>query len=214
MTSTTRKRLALPTLVLAAALGLAACGGGGSDTASTGSPSGEHGGGHGGGHSTDSSAGESAEGNDADVSFLTGMTPHHEQAVEMSDIVLAAGPPAEVAAIAQKIKGAQAPEIQQMEQMLEALGEEPAAGEHGGGHSGGHGGMMSEQEMTALKAAKGPEAARLYLEGMIKHHQGAIEASEAEIADGRYRPAIDLAKQIKTAQQAEIAEMQALLTNL
>ncbi len=62
--------------------------------------------------------------------------------------------------------------------------------------------------------ASGADAARLYLEGMIRHHQGAIEASDTEIADGQYSPARELATEIKRAQAAEITEMQALLTSL
>jgi uncharacterized protein (DUF305 family) len=199
------KRHLTASALLASALVLTACGNGGNDTAgSTGN----------GGSSTSA---ETAKGNDADVAFLVGMTPHHEQAVEMSEMVLAADPPAEVAAIAQQIKDAQAPEIEQMKTMLEGLGEEPAEGAHGGGHSAGmagHGGMMSDDEMAALMDAKGTDAARLYLEGMIEHHQGAIDASDTEIADGQYEPAIELAKTIKTAQQAEIAEMEQLLKSL
>ena len=213
MNSTTRRRLALPALALAAALTLAACGDdGGSDTATTGSgsSSGEHGGGHSGGGKANP---DSAKGNAADVEFLTGMKPHHEQAVEMSEIVLAANPPAEVAKIAQQIKDAQSPEIEQMDTMLTALGEETDGGEHEG-HSMGHGGMMSEEDLADFKAATGTEAARLYLEAMVAHHEGAIEAADAETEGGKYDPAVALAKQIKTAQKAEIAEMQDLLKNL
>ncbi|MDP3713743.1 MAG: DUF305 domain-containing protein [Mycobacteriales bacterium] len=199
------KRHLTASAILASALVLTACGNGGNDTAGS---TGNNGGG---------TSAETAKGNDADVAFLVGMTPHHEQAVEMSEMVLAADPPAEVAAIANQIKDAQSPEIEQMKTMLEDLGEEPAEGGHSGGHSAGmagHGGMMSEDEMAALMDATGTDAARLYLEGMVKHHQGAIEASDTEIADGQYEPAIELAKRIKTAQQAEIAEMQALLKDL
>jgi uncharacterized protein (DUF305 family) len=204
VSSTFTRRLGLPALALTTALGLTACGG--SDSVSPSSSSGEHGG----GHSTDT---EAAKGNDADVAFLTGMKPHHEQAVEMSDIVLAANPPAEVAAIARQIKAAQSPEIEQMDTMLTALGEETDGGAHDG-HSSGHGGMMSDEDLAALEAATGIEAARLYLEAMVVHHEGAIEAADEQIADGRYEPAVALAKDIKTAQQAEIAEMQVLLKTL
>jgi uncharacterized protein (DUF305 family) len=208
MNGTIRRRLALPVLALAATLALTACGDGGSDTASPGSPSSTTD--HGGGHTTDT---EAAKGNDTDVSFLTGMKPHHAQAVEMSDVVLAANPPAEVAAIARQIKGAQAPEIEQMDRMLQALGEDTDGAAHDG-HSSGHGGMMSEEDLAALKGATGTEAARLYLEAMVAHHQGAIDAADKEIADGKYGPAVALATQIKAAQQAEITEMQALLQSL
>lgn len=198
------KRHLTASALLASAFVLTACGNGGSDTASTSS----------GGSSTSA---ETTKGNDAAVAFLTGMTPHPEQAVEMSEVVLAADPPAEVAAIANQIKDAQAPEIEQMKTMLADLGEKPAGGAHSGGHStgmAGHGGMMSDADMAALMDATGTDAARLYLEGMVKHHQGAIEASDTEIADGQYQPAIELAKTIRTAQAAEISEMQALRNNL
>ena len=135
----------------------------------------------------------------------------------MSDMVLAADPPAQVAAIAQQIKDAQSPEIGQMETMLNDLGEEVAGTAHSGGHSAGmagHGGMMNDSDMAALMGATGTDAARLYLEGMIRHHQGAIEASEAELVDGAYPPALKLADEIKQAQGAEITTMQALLASL
>jgi uncharacterized protein (DUF305 family) len=198
------KRHLTASAFLASALVLTACGSSGNDTGSTGN----------GGSGTSA---ETAKGNDADVAFLTGMTPHHEQAVEMSELVLAGDPPAEVAAIAKQIKAAQAPEIEQMNTMLEELGETPAEGAHSGGHSAGmagHAGMMSDDEMAALMDATGTDAARLYLEGMVEHHQGAIEASTTEIADGQYEPAIELARTIRAAQAAEITEMQVLLDSL
>jgi uncharacterized protein (DUF305 family) len=128
--ATTAPRKAPPrpaVLALAAGLTLAACGhDGATDTVSAGSSSGEHGGGHSGGDKTN----ESAEDNAADVEFLTGMRPHHEQAIEMSDIVLKASPPAAFAAIARQIRAAQSPEIVQVDTMLEALGEETVRGAH------------------------------------------------------------------------------------
>jgi uncharacterized protein (DUF305 family) len=191
--------------LLASALVLTACGSG-DDTATTGAGTGA---------ANSNTAPADSQGNDADISFLTGMKPHHEQAVEMSDIVLAANPPSEVAALAEQIKGAQAPEIEQMSTMLADLGQPAGGMSHGGGHmAGGHGGMMSDADMAALEAATGTDAARLYLEGMIAHHQGAIEASEAELADGEYEPARALATSIAKEQAAEIATMQDLLASL
>ncbi|MCY7364736.1 MAG: DUF305 domain-containing protein [Frankiaceae bacterium] len=201
------KRHLTASALLASALVLTACGSDAGDTAGS-TSSGSNGG---------STASETATGNDADVAFLTGMTPHHEQAVEMSEMVLAADPPAEVAAIAQQIKDAQDPEIEQMKTMLADLGQDTGGAAHSGGHSAGmagHGGMMDDDEMAALMDASGEDAARLYLEGMIRHHEGAIEASDTQIADGQYAPAVDLAKTIKTAQAAEVTEMQALLQSL
>lgn len=208
------RHLTASTVALAAALVLTACGGGSDTAAQPGSSAstGGHGSGHGG---SGSAPGETAAGNEADISFLTGMKPHHEQAVEMSDIVLAAGPPAPVAEIARQIKAAQDPEIEQMDTMLADLGQPTGSAGHGGGHmGGGHGGMMSEADMAALGAATGTDAARLYLEGMIEHHQGAIEASETELEKGEYEPAKQLAASIAAEQAAEVTTMQALLASL
>ena len=198
------KRHLTASALLASALVLTACGSStsGNDAA---------------GPTTSSSTAAVAVSNKADIGFLTGMKPHHEQAVEMSEMILAANPPAEVAAIAQKIKSAQDPEIGQMTMMLGDLGMKADGKVHSGGHSAGqtgHGGMMNDADMEALMKATGTQAARLYLEGMVKHHQGAIEASDAEISDGKYGPALALAKEIKTAQAAEIITMQALLKTL
>jgi len=106
---------------------------------------------------------------------------------------------------------------EQVTTMLTELGQAADGAAHRGGHStgmAGHGGIMNDADMDALRDATGSDAARLYLEGMVKHHQGAIEAREAEIADGQYGPAVELAKKMKTAQAAEITEMQALLQSL
>lgn len=198
------KRHLTASVVLASALALTACGGG-TETAA------------GNAGSTSSPSAETAKGNDADLAFLTGMKPHHEQAVQMSEMILAANPPAGVAAIAKQIEGAQGPEIKQMTMMLGALGQKADGQAHSGGQSEGmtgHGGMMSAQMMADLNGATGTEAARLYLEGMIRHHQGAIEASETELVDGAYPPALQLANEIKQGQAAEITTMQALLASL
>ena len=202
------RHLTAAALALAGALVLTACGGD-DDTATSGTASG--GMNHSGSSAPSAAAGASAMGNDADVAFLTGMKPHHEQAVEMSDMVLAADPPAPVAELAEQVKAAQGPEIEQMDQMLADLG----VGEDSGGHSaGGHGGMMSDADMQMLMDATGTEAARMYLEGMIEHHNGAIDAAETEIANGKYAPAVELAEKIAQDQAAEITKMEGLLASL
>jgi len=202
---------------LAVSLVLAACG---NDTATTTSGrnpgSGMHGGGHGANSSPSATAAAHSE---ADIAFLAGMKPHHEQAVEMSDIVLAKSPPAPVAELARQIRAAQIPEIAQIETMLADLGQPvPDAGHgtaHGGAEQGGeHSGMMSEAEMTALRNASGADAARLFLTGMIKHHQGAIDAAQTELTKGKYEPARALAQTIAQDQAAEIATMEQLLQAL
>ena len=79
---------------------------------------------------------------------------------------------------------------------------------------GGMSGMMSEEDMTALEDAKGTEAARLYLEQMTAHHEGAVDMARDEVADGQNPQAIALAEQVIEDQEAEIAQMQQMLTDL
>ena len=192
-----RPALALTAVVV---LALAGCGGDSDQGSAT-----AHGGGHGGGDSTTS---PSAEFNSADVAFVAGMKPHHEQAVEMAEIILAADPPPDVARLAQQIKAAQAPEVEQLDAMLKTFGAEAE-----GGHDAeaGHSGMMSPEAIEGLEAAEGADASRMFLEMMIDHHEGAIAAAEIELAGGKYRPALRLAAEIARTQAKEIATMLDLL---
>ena len=148
--------------------------------------------------------------NAADVAFAQGMIPHHEQAIEMANMALAQAQGGAVKDLAGRIKQAQQPEIDQMKGWLTSWGEAPA-GEHGGGHGGGSMGMMSDDDMARLKQASGAEFDRLFLEGMIRHHEGAVEMAQTELANGMFPDAKDLARRIVETQQAEIAEMRTLL---
>src|SRR5699024_137869 len=116
-------------------------------------------------------------------------------------------------------------EIDRMNAMLEAWGQQPVTDsggmgtidEMGGmdhGEMGGMSGMMSQEDMTALEEAQGTEAARLYLEQMTAHHEGAVDMARDEVADGQNPHAITLAEQIINDQEAEIAQMQQMLTDL
>lgn len=158
----------------------------------------------------------SAEHNDADVMFAQMMIPHHQQAVEMSEMLLAKDDvPAEVAAFAQKVIDAQGPEIKRMNSMLTAWGQDPVDtdGMEGMDH-GGMSGMMSEEDMAALEQAQGTEAARLYLEQMTAHHKGAVDMAKDEVEDGQNPQAVQLAEQVIADQEAEITEMQQMLDKL
>ncbi|MEE6168115.1 MULTISPECIES: DUF305 domain-containing protein [unclassified Mycolicibacterium] len=163
--------------------------------------------------------------NDADVMFAQHMIPHHQQAVEMSDMLLAKqGIDKRVTDLATQIKAAQAPEIQQMQGWLTAWGNPPmppmSSGDMGhGGMPGMSGmpamqGMMSDADMNALRDAQGVEAAKLYLTQMIAHHEGAITMAQDEIKDGQYPDAVKMAHAIVTTQQQEIDTMRAILGTL
>lgn len=162
------------------------------------------------------SAGQSDAFNSADAMFATGMIPHHEQAVEMADIVLAKdGIDERVIELAQQIKAAQDPEIETMKGWLTDWGVTYEDSGMGGMEGMDHGdGMMSESDMVQLDDANGLEASRLFLEQMIVHHEGAIMMAQLEIDNGDNPDAVDLADAIVRGQSTEVATMQDILGTL
>jgi uncharacterized protein (DUF305 family) len=159
-----------------------------------------------------------AEFNATDVVFAQGMIPHHGQAVQMADMALEISTNPTTRALAQKIKAAQDPEIVTMEGWLRSwnqpVPDRNKPMDHGSGSMGGMpmAGMMSESDMARLRTATGAAFDRMFFEMMIRHHQGAIEMANQELAQGKYPAAKDLAQAIIAAQQTEINEMNALLS--
>ena len=148
--------------------------------------------------------------NEADATFAQHMIPHHTQAIDMSDTVLAKqGIDPRVTQLATQIKAAQGPEIQQMRGWLTQWGTPGGAPA-----MPGMTGMMSEQDMTALTNAQGIDASKLFLTQMIAHHEGAITMAQTEIKDGQYTPAITMAHAIATSQQQEIDTMKGIVGTL
>lgn len=211
----------LTAVALASALALAGCGTGGeqnTDAASETTSSTAAATGAGSASSTPSGAtsGEpiAEEHNDDDVMFAQMMIPHHEQAVDMSEILLAKDDvPADVRAFAQKVVDAQGPEIERMNQMLRTW-EAPMPGEDSTSMGHGAGGMMSEEDMGMLNDAQGTDAARLYLEQMTVHHEGAVEMARDQVEQGQNPQAVELARQVVEDQEAEITEMEQMLQEL
>ncbi len=157
---------------------------------------------------TDSEA--AAGHNSADAMFAQMMTPHHEQAVQMSDIILAKKDlDPRVIQLAQDIKAAQGPEIKKMTDWLQAWGEPM---EMSGNHQ--MDGMMSPDDLAKLKAAEGTAASRMFLTQMIAHHEGAITMAEDEVANGSNPEAVALAKDVVSSQGAEVQAMKTLLGEL
>ena len=199
-----KKLLPLSATAFAAALALAGCASGaGTGSPGTSTPGMDHG-------SASSSAPASSapasasEHNAADVTFAQMMIPHHAQAVLMSDMMLKKQDvPAEVAALATKIKAAQAPEIEMMTGWLKSWNE-PTQMPSGHAMNGSHGmnGMMGDEDMKKLGTAQGAEAARLFLKQMTAHHEGAIMMAKTENTAGRNTDAIKLSKDIVSAQEA------------
>ena len=154
----------------------------------------------------------SAEFDQADIMFAQMMIPHHEQAIEMSDIILAKdGVDPEVVELAEEIKAAQGPEIEQMESWLDEWDVPTMMDADDMGDMGGMGGMLTEEEIDALEAADGATGTTLFLEGMIEHHEGAIAMAEQHQDNGENEEALELSASILETQTAEIERMQQLL---
>jgi uncharacterized protein (DUF305 family) len=150
--------------------------------------------------------------NQADVMFATMMVPHHEQAVEMSDIVLSSpGVSDEVRDLARRIKAAQQPEIDLMKGWLDDWGRVGMGRGMEGMAGYGMAGMLDEEEMQRLTDASGGALEGLYLNGMVEHHEAAIDMARDELDAGEFEPALTLAQDIADTQQAEIDEMEDLL---
>jgi uncharacterized protein (DUF305 family) len=164
------------------------------------------------------SASAGATHNDADVAFAQMMIPHHQQAVEMAALAETRAGATEIKQLAAKIKAAQDPEIITMTGWLTAWGMPTAkpGGHNMPGMSGTEGmpGMMSDTDMTKLKAATGVNFDRMFAQMMIAHHNGAIQSAREEKAKGANPDAKALAATIEQAQTAEVATMQTILGRL
>jgi uncharacterized protein (DUF305 family) len=216
-----KRSTTLTALALASALALVGCGADSSEqdagtAAETSAPAASAPEGTGTGPASGAAAEISAEHNDDDVMFAQMMIPHHEQAVQMSEILLGKDlVPEEVRDLAERVMDTQEPEMEQMRAMLAAW-EAPATPDAAAAEHGGHGsGMVDEQGMNWLREAEeGPEAARLYLEQMTQHHEGAIDMAREQVEKGSNPQAVELAREIVEAQETEIAEMEQMLQEL
>jgi uncharacterized protein (DUF305 family) len=159
---------------------------------------------------------------DADVEFMAGMIPHHAQAVVMAGWAPTHGARRDVAVLCERIVVAQRDEIAMMQTWLRDRGlEVPDAAltrhkmkMNGMVHEMLMPGMLTDEEMAALDKARGPEFDRLFLEGMIKHHQGAIDM--VDVLFKAYGAAQDemvfrFASDVYADQGIEIARMQEML---
>jgi uncharacterized protein (DUF305 family) len=169
------------------------------------------------GGSADPSASAAQTFNKADVKFAQTMIPHHEQSVEMSNIMLAkSAVDPEVTALAQQIKDAQGPEMAALTGFLTAWNQ-PLIPDHSAEADEDHWdaeGVLTPEEMQELMAADGPAGQQLFLEGMIEHHKGAITMVQDEIDDGENPDAVKLAQAIRDGQTAQVKTMESLLARL
>jgi uncharacterized protein (DUF305 family) len=113
--------------------------------------------------------------NDADVMFAQQMSLRHEGGGHERHGAAQTGVHPEVTALAQQIKATQQPEIDQLNSWLDAWGRKQV--DDGGQHHDG-------EKMRRLDSADGADGQRLFLQGMIRHHQGAVAMAETEKAEG------------------------------
>jgi len=203
------RTLALP-IALAAALVLSGCGT--ADTAATSAANSSA--------SAASSAPASTTKNEADVVFASMMIPHHAQAISMADTALKQATDPKVKTLAPKIKAAQGPEIERMSGWLTGWGAPVPAADAGSDMAGMEGmgdqtgGMMSAKEITTLNKATGATFDRMWLQMMVKHHQGAVAMAKTALDQGSNPEAKKLARSIIDGQSAEIAEMNSILSEI
>ena len=154
-----------------------------------------------------------------DLLFLTHMIVHHEQALDLTALVPSRTKREDFIRFARYLDGAQRVEIDQMKALVELAAERGMQAPH-------HemlddppmAGMLSKAQMAAVKAANGAEFERLWLQGMIIHHEGALDMARAqqerEFAGGHHPYGIDvLVDDILVVQRGEITRMKAWLAD-
>lgn len=162
----------------------------------------------------------------ADVGFMQGMIMHHAQAVEMTALIESHTVNKDLRSLGARISSSQSDEIKFMKRWLEARGEptSPMMPEMAGMDMPSHAvhathsmlmpGMLTEKQMEALKKAKGEEFDRLFLTGMIQHHNGALIMVK-DLFDtagaGQDAELFNFATDVDSGQRAEIRIMQTML---
>ena len=153
----------------------------------------------------------------ADTRFMQGMLGHHAQALDMTALVADRARSDAVKTLARRIEVSQQDEMAMMREWLTRRGEVLPAR-----HAHHHGrelrpGLLADAQMEALAAARGPAFDRLFLEGMIQHHAGALTMVRELFGapGGGQEPEIfDFASEVEADQAMEIARMRALLEEL
>jgi uncharacterized protein (DUF305 family) len=157
----------------------------------------------------------------ADVEFMQGMIMHHSQAVEMTALIASHTENKDVRSLGAKISSSQSDEIRFMKRWLAARGKPTSMAMPGmpdmdmsGQPMAPMPGMLTPEQMEALRKAKGAEFDRLFLTGMIQHHKGALVMVK-DLFDtpgaGQDADLFNFATDADNTQRAEIKIMQHLL---
>jgi len=155
-----------------------------------------------------------------DVRFVQGMISHHAQALEMTKLVAGRTSRAEIRLLAERIDVSQKDEIALMRRWLERKGAEipdPDAHLHAAmGHGDLMPGMLTAEELDQLAKANGTAFDRLFLQFMIRHHEGALRmVADLFSASGAHDTQLfSFASDVDADQRAEIKRMQTLQRNI
>jgi len=157
----------------------------------------------------------------ADVAFMQGMIMHHSQAVEMTAMIESHTKKKDVRLLGAKISSSQSDEIGFMERWLKARGEAVSMAMPGmpdmdmsGKPMAPMPGMLTPAQMDALRNARGAEFDRLFLTGMIQHHNGALVMVKDlfnTAGAGQDADLFNFATDADNTQRAEIRIMQSML---
>jgi uncharacterized protein (DUF305 family) len=154
----------------------------------------------------------------ADVRFMQGMIGHHAQALEMTALLPSRTNRDNMRMLALRIEVSQADEIRMMQGWLEVRGQEvPSGHAHHAPGAALMPGMLTPEEMDRLALANGAEFERLFLELMIRHHDGAVTMVKelfSSPAAGQDSEIFAFASDVDADQRMEIERMGALLTEL
>ena len=158
------------------------------------------------GHSSEASGDLSSD----DIMFLQMMIPHHQQAIDISDLALTKSAESELLALAKNIRDEQAAEIVTMKAWLDAAGADLEM-DHGASHS--MSGMLSDSELAALDKATGKSFDALWLKAMTGHHTGAIDMA-AMIENAKSAEIKSFGEGIVASQSAQNKAMAAMIKRI
>jgi uncharacterized protein (DUF305 family) len=154
----------------------------------------------------------------ADIEFMQGMIHHHLQAMDMTNLLAQNTNSDDMRKLGLRMSLSQSDEIKMMRHWLEIRGQD-APGDHAHHMPGAPTmpGMLSAEEMDHLAAAKGVEFDKLFLEGMIKHHTGALVMVDQLFkmpGAAQQSEVFAFATDVEADQRAEIDRMTAMLKEL
>lgn len=160
----------------------------------------------------ESRAPESASFNEADLKFVEQMIPHHQQAVQIADLAETRAENEDIRSLAMDISFIQAIEVEELQGWLLDWGISHGTDDHA--DHGAMAGMLTDEELQSLDAASGTDFDLLFAQLMAKHHEGAIEAAQTVLNDGKSADVKVFAESVIETQSAELEELQSIIAQL